>query len=136
MADIAITAANVLAGPNPQESTLIAGVAITAGQVCYKAADGTAKLAIANGAAPANTVFGIALNGAAIGQPVVLNKLDAAFAPGGTVAVNEVVILSGAVAGNMAPIADLTAGWFLTILGIGIGSNKLALSPVASGFAS
>ena len=60
---------------------------------------------------------------------------DAQFTPGYTVDVGEVVIASGT-PGKSCPAADAESGWFVTVLGVGIGSNKINLLPVAAGAAN
>lgn len=72
MADLTVTAANVRdASPVGvgKKINLLAAVAITAGQAVYLDTSGTASLADASAAGTA-VVIGIALEGAAIGQPV------------------------------------------------------------------
>lgn len=138
MSDIAITAANVIPSASAQyRGRVIAGVALTAGQVVYQDTDKSIKLADANAATPAFIVYGIAANAAGVGQPVDVISYDPALAIGGTVAANATVILS-ATPGGIAPDADCTTGWRKTILGVGIGSNKILFNPsaLASGVAS
>ncbi|MER9170918.1 hypothetical protein NKI12_26905 [Mesorhizobium australicum] len=50
MTALVITAANVIAGSDSSRDNGRAGAAVTAGQVVYKAADGTYKLADTNDA--------------------------------------------------------------------------------------
>jgi len=135
--DIAITPANVI--PSAGASFVhgrIAGAAITAGQPVYKDTDGTIKPANATGAAPICNVIGIAVNNAAVGQPVSYVTADPALALGGTIAAGHAVVASGANTGGIAPIADVATGWFSTILGVGIGNNKINLNLVAAGVAA
>jgi hypothetical protein len=135
MADIAITAANVAASASANKITGVAGAAITAGQPVYlDAATGTYKLTDANLSAAAAAEAGIALDNAAIGQPLTIARSDPSFTLGGTVAAGAVVVLS-ATPGGIAPVADLASGWYTTVLGIGIGSNKIKLQPIVSGVA-
>lgn len=75
MADLTITATSVLPGSNAIiDRSGVAGAAITAGQVVYKeASTGLIKLADCDSAtAEVKSPYGIALNGAAIGQPVAV----------------------------------------------------------------
>ena len=67
MADLTITAANVLPGSNAVTENGLLGATVTAGQAVYKeAATGTWKLSDADSAtAEVRTVGGIALNGGA-----------------------------------------------------------------------
>jgi hypothetical protein len=109
----------------------LAGAAVTAGEAVYVAADGTIKPAKSNTAtAPvADTTYppeagavGIALNSAALGQPVVVQSagpvaLGVATVPG------MVYVVSAANAGGIAPFADLATAQtppdFVSILGWG-----------------
>ena len=137
MADIAITAANVLGSVNARFSQQKAGVAINAGQAVYlDTASGTVKLAKANGAAPINTIFGIAAENAAINQPILIITSDTLLAIGGTIAAGVVVWLSAVNAGglNATPADDVSGGSMTRIvLGIGMGANSILFSPITGG---
>jgi hypothetical protein len=136
MADITITAANVLGSAAVKKSNGTAGATITAGDVVYlDTAAGTYKLAIATAEATAKAA-GIALCDAVAGQPFVFATFDSAFALGGTVVVGGAYVVSGAVAGAVAPIADLTTGAFATLLGIASSTSTIYLSTEASNRAS
>jgi len=136
MADVSITAANVLKSSTGETFNGTAGAAITQGQVCYvdTADSNKVKLADANGAAALHVVKGIALNAASTGQPVTLCTKDTAgFTVGGTVTQGVVYALS-TTAGGIAPIADLiTTGDGVSILGPGLPANKLRLEVQNSG---
>jgi hypothetical protein len=135
MADFTVTPANVLASVN---ATIVynakAGATITAGQNLYKDTDNTMKLLDANGADPSFKFAGIALNGASAGQPIAYVVNDPDFTPGYALAAGDVVITSGT-AGASAPVDDAASGWYVTVLGVGKGNNKMALNPVAAGAA-
>jgi len=137
MADIAITAANLLGSVNARYSQQKAGVAITAGQLVYfDTASGTVKLAKANGAAPINTVFGMAAENAGVGQQILIIVYDTALAIGGTIAAGALVWLSVLNAGglNATPADDVAGGTMTRILiGIGLGSNTIIFSPLVGG---
>lgn len=128
MADLTITAGNVLAGTGATKATYTAGASITAGKAVYK--DGSdnnkIKLADANGSAAVAAVFGIALNGASAGQPVeVLTAGD--IDPGGTVTVGKPYVLSET-AGGICPHADLTSTATVSFIGWGMASNKITVA--------
>ena len=126
MADVSITAANVVPGPNAVYRDGIAGATITAGQVCYvDASDGRVKLADANASATTSIPAGIAVNGAASGQPVRLVVEDDDFTVGGTVA-KGVYVLS-ANPGGIAPVSDITTGWFPVVVGVAISTSKMVV---------
>lgn len=116
MADITITAANVLftSGTKEQKN---AGAALTAGQVVYldSAAD-TYKLAQADGTAAEVDARGIALHAAGIGQPATIARSGSVINIGGTTAKTTTYCVSAA-AGGVAPLADLTSGQRICELG-------------------
>lgn len=128
MADITITAASVLQSSAASISTGVAGVAITAGQALYKDAADSNKLKLAdddNTAATAEIV-GIALNGAAAGQPLAYLTADTDLAIGGTTVAGTIYVLSD-VAGAICPWADKASGDRLVLIGIGKAANKMRL---------
>jgi len=133
--DYSVTATSVLASSSASSTKGTAGTTITAGQSLAKAADNTLVLFDANGSAPANVFVGIALNGGATGQPIFYVTADPAFTPGFTVAAGAIVIGSST-AGGLCPAADLATGHYLTIVGVGIGSNKIKMSTLAAGVAT
>jgi len=118
MADLTITAANVLAGGAAIKETGIAGATITAGQTVYKdAADGKFKLADADSAtAGIRALYGVALHGASNGQPLTVAK-SGPVTIGATVIVGTTYVLSDTPGGIM-PIGDLEAGDYVAHLGI------------------
>lgn len=118
MADISITAANVVAGSNASTITGTAGVAITAGQAVYKDPT-TNKFLLADNdavATAAHDALGIALNGAALNQPLVVQK-------GGDITVGAVLTAGvayylSATPGAICPVADLVTGKTVCQLGL------------------
>lgn len=131
MADLSITAANVVKGAVSTTRAGTAGAAITAGDALYTL-DG--KLVLANTATAATAMcVGIALNDAAAGQPVVYlaaGKID----PGATVAIGTYYVLS-ATAGNICPIADLVSTDYVTGIGFGTAADEITVAINASGVA-
>lgn len=132
MADITITAANVTIDSQPVYEDVVAGAAITAGQACYIDSSGLAQLSDANGAAALRTVRGIAMNSAGTGQPVRLAKGTSIINIGATVVAGTIYV-SSATAGGIAPAADITTGWYTTIIGVATTTGKIALSIFPSG---
>lgn len=133
MADLSITAGSVLPNSNTHIERGTAGDTITAGQVVYRsAADGRYELADADSATAAVRVpRGIALNSASDGQPL-------AIARSGDVTVNAVLTAGtayylSATAGGIAPLADLTAGDDVVLLGLAKSSSIIALDIQTSG---
>ena len=125
MADITVTAGNVLAGAGATKATYTAGASITAGKAVYK--DGSdsnkIKLADANGSAAVAAAFGIALNSASAGQPVeVLTAGD--INPGGTVVVGKPYVVSET-AGGICPHGDLTSTATVSFIGWGTTASNI-----------
>ena len=135
MADLIVTAANVVAGTNATVEHGIAGATITAGQTVYR--DSTTKrylLADADSVTPAARAgLGIALNGAANGQPLAI-VTGGNVNPGATVAVGAIYVQSDTPGGIM-PSVDLETGDFVTILGIGTTASNIAVGITVSGVA-
>lgn len=136
---MSVTPADVLAGTGAVIEDQTAGATITAGQVVYyDSADGLMKLAEADSAtAAARVPYGIALNGASNGQPLKVQR-GGQIDIGATVVDGTVYVLSGTAAGGIAPAADLTAGWFTSVIGIGIEPNDIkmpAMGPLVGGVA-
>jgi hypothetical protein len=130
MPDLVVVAANVKAtatGLAKQQAN--AGEVIAAGDVVYleTVAPNAGKwlLADANVAAKAR-IGGVALNGAALDQPVTAatqGEIDLGVA----LAVGRIYVLSGN-PGKIAPSTDLITGWTTCILGVATAANKLKLS--------
>lgn len=124
MADLSITAANVLKGTNSQVAQGTAGATITAGQPLY--ADSTdsfkLKLAIATSAA-ASKVVGISLHAALDEQPIQY-LVSGQYTVGATVVVGLIYALS-ATSGQICPNADLASTNFPSVLGIAISATVM-----------
>ncbi len=134
MADLSVTAANVLAGTNAKIRKGIAGATITAGQWVYEdtADGGKFKLADCDASATTAKAAGVALNGAAAGQPLLVCEEDDDFTPGGTLTVGAIYVLSGT-AGAAAPTADLASGDWVTVLMVAKSATKAVLKRMVSG---
>lgn len=116
MADITVTAANVLRTSGTFESGT-AGETLTAGQCVYlKAADSRLWKAQADGTSAEATAVGITLHAALAGQPVAYAKTGAVINIGGTTSKATKYVVSAA-AGGVAPLADLTSGQYISELG-------------------
>ncbi|MBZ9980403.1 hypothetical protein LB521_04480 [Mesorhizobium sp. BR-1-1-8] len=124
MTALSITAASVLAGSDSSRDNGRAGVAVTAGQVVYKAADGTYKLADANDAsAIVRKPKGIALHAAAINQPLAVH-LKGSITVGATVTPGVAYYLGGT-AGTIVPVGDLTTGDHPAFLGMATSATEI-----------
>lgn len=132
MAAITITPANVVAGSDADFFQGIAGATITAGMAVYEDRnDHKLRGADADGGAGATNVKGIALNGAADGQPLRV-QTDGTLAIGGTTIVGEQYALD-TTAGGIVPVGELALNAFVTIIGVGASNNRLRLSIEATG---
>lgn len=135
MANLTVTAANVLAGTGSTTTQGSSGATITAGQAVYfDAATKNYKLADCNSATAAvRAAIGIALNGASAGQPLmVLTGGDITI--GAAVSPGVAYYLSGT-PGMICPVADLIGGDYPLILGIAKSATVLAIDIVDSGVA-
>jgi hypothetical protein len=133
MADLSITAANVVAAAGSKRATGTAGAAITAGQIVYlDATDSKYKLFDADMAGVGNIrkVF-MALNGAANNQPLTVLA-------SGEVTINAVMTAGTTYygspnAGGVAPVADLLAGDNVIVLGVAKTTTVLTFDPIIAG---
>lgn len=119
MADITITAANVVKGSNAKTKYGVGGATIAQGKVLYRDAT-TGKMLLADAGAlatlPLNADYGIALQGVSDNQPIeFLTEGDITI--GATLVVGETYVVSET-AGGIAPIGDLLTGDFTCLVGI------------------
>lgn len=140
MADLSVTAANVAPISGTSFDTVpgegIAGVAITAGQTLYidTANANVLKLADANSSALTATVAGIALHGAAAGQPIKYAKPGGEYTAGATLTVGTPYFQS-ATAGGICPAADLATGHYTTLIGIAKSASVMRVFLATAGVA-
>lgn len=134
MADITITASSVAKGANAVIENKFAGATITAGQSLYlDAEDGLVKLFDANSATvAARSLYGIALNGGATGQPIAVQR-GGTITIGGTAPSGVVFVGSAANPGGICPSLDLTTGHYTNIVGIGQGNSQIKLGLLDGG---
>ena len=132
--DLSVTAANVLASSSAVKERGVAGATITAGQTLYIDTSDSNKLKLADcdsATAAVRNCAGIALNGAAAGQPVEYVIEDPSFTPGGTLTVGTTYVLSDT-AGGIMPHADLESGDYPTVLFIAT-TTALAVMKMVKG---
>lgn len=136
MADLSITAANVLAGAGAKTELGTAGEAITQGQQVYQASDtGKWMKADADSAtAEARTARGTALCAASASQPIVVQK-SGDITIGATLTANTAYYLSST-AGGICPLADVGTGEYMQLIGLAISTSVLRLSYLATGVAN
>lgn len=126
MADVSVTAANVVQASDTQAIDGILGATLTAGETVYlDNSDNKFKAADANASSTTATVRGILLNGGANGQPCKV-AIGGSINPGFTVTVGTIYVQS-ANAGKIAPVGDLATGHYVTIVGIGLTASSLML---------
>lgn len=125
MTDLTITAANVVAGTGAKRRDRKAGAAVTAGQlVINDSADLKAKLADSDsGTAALRAIDGIALHGAANGQPLAVHY-EGPIVIGATLVPGTIYVASDTPGGIM-PAADLETGDYVTIIGVAISATVL-----------
>lgn len=133
MADLTITAASVVKGSGASVPSGIAGATITAGQVVYlDSATNTLKLADNDSATAAvRSPVGIALNGASSGQPLAYLS-SGLITIGATTVVGQVYCLSST-AGGICPVADVNAGDYNTVIGIGTSVTQIKVGILEAG---
>jgi len=133
MADLSITAANVAKGTDSTTITGTAGATITAGQSVYlDSFDSRYKLSDAN-AAGTGRCDGIALNGAAAGQPLTV-LISGNITIGATVAVGTIYCVSAGT-GAICPLADLLSGEYIAKIGIATTAAIISVKIHNSGVA-
>lgn len=126
MADLSVTAADILPTASTVKEVATAGAVITAGQAVYKDATDAQKVKLcdADAAATANC-DGIALCGAAANQPIVIAKSGrlTGFDNGTD---GEPYFVS-TTPGGLAPHGDLSAGDFVTYVGTVDGNGEMVI---------
>jgi len=127
-ADVSITAASV----KPSSAAVLrrdwtAGEALTAGQLVYRSSSDfkVYKADCNSGTAGIRDCIGIAVTSAIADGPVVVCLEDTALTLGGTVANGTVYCLS-ATAGGICPLADMTSGYYVTVVGVGSTTSVIA----------
>ncbi len=125
--DLTITATSVVPSTNAIIRNSVAGAVITAGKLVYKSATDQ-KLYTADGdsaTAGVRDCVGIAVTTAGIGAPCYYVIEDPALVIGATV-VNGTIYVLSATAGGIAPAADLTTGWYATVVAVGTSTTTVA----------
>jgi len=133
MTDLVITSTNVVSGANARTDSGIAGEAITAGKLVYKSST-TKKLMLADtnsATLEARRPLGVALNGASINQPVVV-QLAGEITIGATLVIGDSYYASDT-PGGICPRADVAAGEDVVLIGLGKTTAILAIDIQAPG---
>lgn len=128
MADVTVTAAEVLPTSTTEYATGEAGETITAGEPLYKkSGDGNALWKCDADTSAESDCVGVSMCGGANGQQIVY-AVAGTIDPGFTAVVGEAYAVSATV-GRIAPVSDITtSGDFITFLGIATSASALKLS--------
>lgn len=135
MADLSITATQVLPDADGTREYGTAAEAITAGQYVYRDATTlTWKLFDANDSTRnTSTAPGVALNGASAGQQIGVQTSGTMTLGAGAAPAVGTIYVASATAGGIAPAADLTTGHVVVVIGVGFTGNKIKLHNWATG---
>ncbi|MGE4321930.1 MAG: hypothetical protein AB7E60_02750 [Sphingobium sp.] len=133
MADLTITAANVVSGAGGILEHGVAGAVITAGQIVYLDRATRKYLLADNNSATlaARSPRGIALNGAASGQPLAVHT-GGPITIGATLTAGTAYYLSDT-PGGICPVADLASGENAVLLGMSTSTTVLNVDIQNSG---
>lgn len=140
MADISVTASAVVAGAGAQTKTGIAGATIAAGDIVYLDSATTGKWQLADSDAAAaeargqTSNIGIALNSAALNQPIVV-QTSGPVTLGAVLTAGVAYYLSDTPA-KLCPVADITGGDYYTLMGLAASTTVLNIDVQYSGVAS
>lgn len=130
MADLTITASDVVSDGTGIKETANAGAAISAGQIVFKDTNGVFQLSDANDPA-LDEVSGLALNAAATGQPVTVAKIGSNVTLGSVLSPGTPYYLSSN-PGMISPFADVVTGDRAIFLGIARSATVLHFRPIDS----
>jgi hypothetical protein len=133
MADLTITAANIIPVSGYSEYQGTAGATITAGQVVYLDSNSLLQLADNNGAAALATVKGIALHAALANQPLKI-IIAGSLGFGAILTAGNFYYLSET-AGAICPWGDLGAGERVSQIGYASTTSNMVLNIVNTGVA-
>jgi len=132
MADLTITAANVVKADGAETATETAGEAITAGQTLYRHTDSKLYKAKDDTAAHAAAI-GVALNSASANQPVTYVK-SGDYNPGAAVAVGTFYGVTDT-AGGLGVISDRSSSDFVTVVGYATTTSNIKVAITQTGVA-
>ena len=136
MADLSITAGNVVKGTGAVTAQGTAGETITAGMAVYLDASSNLYKKASTSTATTAAVAGIALNGASLSQPLVV-QTSGQITIGGTVAAGVWYEVSDT-GGGIRAVGDAShnAGDFCTLIGGGISTTVILMGIVQQGVAA
>lgn len=136
MADLSITAANVVAGANAIIERGTSGETVAAGKVVFLDFSTTGKWLLADAdavtaAARGQGKLGIALNGASLNQPLAV-ATDGEVTLGAVLTAGVDYYLSDD-AGGICPQGDLASGDYVTLVGVALSTTVLKLRVTYTG---
>lgn len=140
MSDISITASSVVAGTGVPTKTGVAGAAIAAGDIVYLDTATTGKWQLADSDAATAEArgqtgnIGMALNSAALNQPIVV-QTEGKVTVGAVLTAGTAYYLSDT-PGKLCPVADITGGDYFTLVGLAASTSVLNIDFQYSGVAS
>ena len=139
MTDLVITAASVISGAGAPTTGGIAGATIPAGSVVYLDTTTTGKWQLADSDAATSAArglgrTGIALNSASLNQPINV-QTSGLITLGAVLTAGTAYYLSDT-PGMLCPLADITGGDYLVLLGLATSASVLHLDVQYSGVAS
>lgn len=137
MADLSLTASQVLKGTGANIKRRLAGEDVDQGEIVYlKSADDRFWLAQSDGTEAEADAVGVVLNSAKAGQPCEVQE----FQKGATITLGAGASMTEGVtyylsntAGGICPLADLSAGDYVTIVGVATSASVLRLLLDATG---
>jgi hypothetical protein len=130
MADLSVTAANVIAASTVPRETVVAGETITQGMGVYKSSsDGKWYKSRANavGTAPLEAM---SLTAASLNQPLVVG-FSGFIAIGATLEPGKIYVTSSGTAGQFRPVNDLVTGEFPSVAGVALSASIIDFRPIS-----
>jgi hypothetical protein len=127
MPDLVLVPTAIVPGDGAQYANGIAGVAISAGEVCCLNTTTQRFVLASSGTVATARVRGIAAHSAAVGQPLRIQNGGLLNVGGPLLTVGEFYCLSGLTPGKIGPYSDVTAGDVVTILGVGQTTSLLQM---------
>lgn len=133
MADLTITASQVLKGTTAELLYGVGAATWTQGQVMYQNSAGKYDLADADNTQATSGAKMIALNSGSADQEVVGVRRGLITIGAGAAPTKGTIYVVSGTAGGIAPSADLAAGDWVVILGVANGSNQIDVDIVNPG---
>lgn len=129
MADLTISASQVVFDTNAPRAQFTAGVALTAGQTVYL--DATQQLALAqcDGTLLEAAAIGLVIGSANAGQPCLVATAGVITLGALASPVEGTFYVVSDTAGSIMPVTDLgTSTWYASLVGVGTSNNAIILA--------